>query len=154
MPEEQESSREPTVATVVGPARRCRVWPAVLAATLAAAGLFLLWRFDPRAAAVPICGLYRTTGLYCPGCGATRATHDLLHGHVLLAMHNNALWVLGLPVFLYAVASETRRMYFGRPLPGDPLRNRRFLVCLALVTLVFGVLRNIGVEPCTLLAPT
>ena len=28
----------------------------------------------------PTCPFLATTGFYCPGCGALRAVHDLLHG--------------------------------------------------------------------------
>jgi hypothetical protein len=34
------------------------------------------------------------TGLNCPGCGATRAAYQLLHGHLLRALQDNALFVL------------------------------------------------------------
>ena len=34
------------------------------------------------------------TGLWCPGCGGLRAVHDLTHGHLVTALHENALVVL------------------------------------------------------------
>ena len=42
----------------------------------------------------PRCILYRMTGIYCPGCGALRASHQLIHGHFLTALRCNALLVL------------------------------------------------------------
>lgn len=115
--------------------------------------LLLLWWVDPRQVAVPLCVLHQATGLHCPGCGATRATHELLHGRLFSALQDNALWVLSLPVVLYGVASETRRILRGRALPGDLLRRPRLLFLIAAVALVFGVLRNIPCFPFSMLAP-
>lgn len=124
-----------------------------LAALLAGAALFLLWWIDPRRLALPMCVFYTATGLHCPGCGATRATHDLLHGHLLSALHCNAIWVLGLPLALYAGLSEARRLVWGRPLPGSLLRRTWLLTTLAALVLVFSVLRNVPYYPFSLLAP-
>jgi hypothetical protein len=120
---------------------------------LASAALILLWWFDPRQVAVPLCALHQVTGLHCPGCGATRATHELLHGRLLSALQNNALWVLSLPLVLYTVACETRRRIWGRELWGDPLRKPRLIALFVAAAVIFGVLRNVPCVPFTLLAP-
>ena len=41
------------------------------------------------------CVFHNVTGVYCPGCGGTRATLELLHGHFL-----RSLWYH--PLVLYA----------------------------------------------------
>ncbi len=43
----------------------------------------LIYRLIPPAnrPILPICTLYRLTGIYCPGCGGTRSTIYLLTGH-------------------------------------------------------------------------
>jgi len=125
----------------------------ILLGLLAVAAVVLIWLLDPRQSAWPMCALYRITGLHCPGCGATRATHQLLHGELVSALRYNAFWVLALPVAFYAAVSETRRLTKGRPLPGDLVRNRWFWVGLISVALLFGVLRNVPVYPFVLLAP-
>src|SRR5579862_2874792 len=67
-----------------------------------------LYAVDPSHHAVyPQCLLYNTTGIYCAGCGATRALYALLHGRVLEALHDNALFVSTLPLFLFIVGSYT-----------------------------------------------
>jgi len=43
----------------------------------------------------PRCVFHAVTGLLCPGCGTTRALHQLLHGHVVAAFQLNP--------FLFAV---------------------------------------------------
>lgn len=155
-----QAARRPILASVVLPAGPCaqkaatrqRIIAGVVAAVLLL-GLAGLWVVDPARWGVPLCGLNRLTGLYCPGCGATRATHELLHGRLLAALHANALWVLGLPLVLYAAASEIRRQCWGRPLPGDPARNRWLLFGAGIIVLLFGALRNLPWEPFTWLAP-
>ena len=57
----------------------------------------VLFFFDPaKHGFYPICLFHSLTGLNCPGCGATRAAYQLLHGHLLRALHDNALFVLTL----------------------------------------------------------
>jgi hypothetical protein len=103
----------------------------------------LLWWFDPAEAHLPLCTFRVVTGLQCPGCGATRATHELLHGRFVAAWHLNALWVLMLPVAVYAAASELRTLAGRRPLPGDLARQPWFWVAVVTATTVFFVVRNL-----------
>ena len=77
--------------------------------------LGLLWWFDPAKMGLPLCSFHVLTGWDCPGCGATRATHELLHGRLAAAWHYNALWVLSWPVALYAALSELRASAAGGP---------------------------------------
>src|SRR5580700_3882658 len=66
-----------------------------------------LYAVDPnRHAVYPQCLLYNATGIYCAGCGATRAIHALLHGRVLEALHDNALFVAALPLILFVAGSH------------------------------------------------
>ena len=75
---------------------------------LAAAGLAgaaLLDRFSPQEYSFyPRCPFYALTGHLCPGCGATRAVAELLHGHVAAALHFNAAVTLLLPALLWYFA--------------------------------------------------
>src|SRR5476649_40170 len=65
-----------------------------------------LYAVDPnRHAVYPQCLLYNATGIYCAGCGATRALYALLHGRVLDALHDNALFIAALPLLLYVAGS-------------------------------------------------
>ncbi len=47
----------------------------------------------------PPCALYRITGIYCPGCGGTRAVEALLHGHPLLSLWLHPLVLYTLVIF-------------------------------------------------------
>ena len=56
-----------------------------MAAILTTAAV-ILFVFDPtRVGFLPPCPLHEFTGLWCPGCGSTRALHQLVHGHLALA---------------------------------------------------------------------
>jgi len=55
----------------------------------------VLFFFDPaQHGFYPICLFHSLTGWNCPGCGGTRAAYQLLHGHLIRALHDNALLVL------------------------------------------------------------
>jgi hypothetical protein len=69
----------------------------IAAACLGVAGLAYVAANDPNRAGAPFpaCPFHAMTGLWCPGCGMTRATYALLHGDVAAAFSAN----LFLPVF-------------------------------------------------------
>jgi len=46
----------------------------------------------------PICPFRLLTGLNCPGCGALRMIHDVLHGHFAAAINDNIVVLLGIPL--------------------------------------------------------
>src|SRR6266567_6703336 len=55
-------------------------------------GLGVLYRFSPAEHSFyPRCPFFALTHLLCPGCGGTRALHELLHLNLTGALHYNAL---------------------------------------------------------------
>ncbi len=72
---------------------------------------------DPAAAGsrFPACGFHAVTGLWCPGCGLTRATHALLRGDVAGAISRNVFTPFVLTAIVLAWASWTLTA-FGRPI--------------------------------------
>jgi hypothetical protein len=103
----------------------------------------ILFFIDPmRMGIFPPCPLHRYTGLWCPGCGATRALHQLVHGHLAEAFRFNPLAILALPWVGYLALRNDH-----------PLLKPSWQWALLGVVVVFGVLRNIPVHPFTLLAP-
>ena len=111
----------------------------VFAGTAAAAVLFF---FDPtKNSFYPVCQFHLLTGLYCPGCGATRASYQLLHGNFLAALHDNALFVVSLAALAARGAWFLKRKSNHQPVLFfiPPIALWIFLV----VAVAFVVLRNL-----------
>jgi hypothetical protein len=127
------------------PARaRFPAWPVLLAAALAAPAVMVLYVFDPaRSGFYPICYFHQLTGWQCPGCGALRAMHQLLHGHLAAAFRFNALLVLGLPPLAWFALASVLPLQRRQPLAA--CLRPAWLWCLLAVVVAFGVGRNL---PC------
>ncbi|WP_182904735.1 DUF2752 domain-containing protein [Microbispora sp. H13382] len=89
----------------------------------------------------PVCPLYWLTGLYCPGCGALRAVHDLAHADLAGAARMNLLFVFCVPVVITLWARWTLRSWQGRPVRAS-LAHPAYLWGLLAIVIVFGVIRN------------
>ncbi len=65
-----------------------RIWLAgVLAGALAAVGIVLVHAVPIRVSDLGMdCWIHRTGGIYCPGCGMTRALFAMARGRVLLSV--------------------------------------------------------------------
>jgi len=107
--------------------------------------------FDPETTALfPKCMFHEMTGLYCPGCGSTRALYCLLHGELRNAFRDNALVVLALPLL---GAILLARAFRRRPPVVATQSKLGWLGLLLAVIVVFGIVRNIPCRPFSLLTP-
>ncbi|MGA2240842.1 MAG: DUF2752 domain-containing protein [Verrucomicrobiota bacterium] len=102
----------------------------------------VLFFFDPaKHGFFPVCLFHSLTGLNCPGCGATRAAYQLLHGHLVRALHDNALFVLTLTALTvqgaWLVMRKIRKREVGFVM--SPV----MLWALLVTVFVFTVLRNL-----------
>jgi hypothetical protein len=115
--------------------------PAVVGvATLALTGY--VWTVDPNQPGhYPLCPTYALAGVYCPGCGMLRATHDLVHGDLAGAMQRNPLapFVLAGLVVLFGLWLVSR--WTNRPVSWTPGRWTPWLFALGFV--LFTVARNV-----------
>jgi hypothetical protein len=116
-----------------------------------------LYAVDPgRHAVYPQCLLYHATGLYCAGCGTTRAMHALLHGRVLDALHDNALFIAALPLLLYVAGSYALSAWRADAWPAIPVHGRTLALrgtAVFVLMLAFMVLRNLHGTPFDWLKP-
>ncbi len=129
---------------------RQRLPPWVEPAALLVAGLgacAYVKMVDPNhSGAYPQCPTKLLTGIDCPLCGATRAVHSLIDGNLVGAMDHNLLFVLSVPLLVYAfVAWTSTRM--GRPMKPLPVNNPRVLAAVGVVMLIFSVVRNLPMMP-------
>jgi hypothetical protein len=116
---------------------------AIGAAAIVSAIAAIIFVFDPtRVGIFPPCPLHELTGLWCPGCGSTRALHQLLHGHFMMAARFNPLAISLLPLVGYLAVRPERAIL-----------NPVWIWMLLGIVVLFGILRNIPVYPLTMLAP-
>lgn len=101
----------------------------------------------------PKCTLHESTGLHCPGCGTTRATHAALQGHFLAALRYNILAVIFVPVVLFAVGRHAVRWVLDKPYFARTGLSNRWTYAILIAVVLFGIARNIPVPPFTELAP-
>jgi len=112
----------------------------------------LLWQFDPNqnGSPLPPCPSRWLTGLYCPGCGATRALHALLHGDIEKAFSMNVVFVTALPIVILLIFQQAN------VLPAVLQKTARVFSDArpwAWLLISFAVLRNLPWYPFSLLAP-
>ncbi|OZD04901.1 hypothetical protein CH275_10850 [Rhodococcus sp. 06-235-1A] len=121
--------RSPSIAAPLG----------VAAAALG--GAVLLHVRDPRTSMYLPCPFHALTGLWCPGCGATRAFGDLTRGDIAAAASSNVLAVVVAAGAVAVWALWLRARWTRRPL-SLPRFNRPTVIVLITVLAVFTVLRN------------
>ena len=104
----------------------------VLFGGMAVAVAGVVYAFDPATARFyPPCAFHALTGLQCPGCGGTRALHQLLHGNFGNAVRLNPMLfvLLGLSPLVIVRPSILTKAWMAWT--------------LAAVMLAWGVVRNL-----------
>jgi hypothetical protein len=92
----------------------------------------------------PRCMFFLVTGWQCPGCGALRAAHHLLHGDLGGALQFNSLLVISLPIVVLLAVVFGYRFATGRSLPNPFAYPAWIWMCGAVAVVVaFGIWRNL-----------
>ena len=128
--------------------------PASVTAAVAAGGALVATNDPTTSSILPPCPLYALTGILCPGCGSTRATHALLNGDLITAFDFNPLMVLAVPVLAFAFV-RWWSMAFGR---SDGSRAEvklppQAIYGLFALVVVFGIARNLPWSAFSWMAP-
>jgi hypothetical protein len=141
-------------ATKTGPHWGSRIVLVLVAAVAIPLGVTLLYQYTPMGENRfwPGCTFHSMTGLHCPGCGATRCCHALVHGDIEQAFAWNPLFVLLLPYFVFAGLRGAYTMWTGNRLTGYRLPGWGTYAILAAL-LLYWIARNLPFEPFTFLAP-
>ena len=90
---------------------------------------------------LPECNFYKWTGLYCPGCGDTRAVIALMNGDILLSLRQNALMVLLLLILAAMYIELLLKVVFEKRFK-SPIFNLKFLCIFLILFAVYSVVRN------------
>lgn len=102
---------------------------------LVAGVLAVIYVFFKDATAGPIfpCYIYILTGLYCPGCGMTRATHSILRLDFYQALRYNILpFIIGpLLVYFWLYKRKTGKT------------ANALILFMIIIAVAYGILRNI-----------
>ncbi len=86
------------------------------------------------------CLFRAATGYSCPGCGAQRALHSLMHGHFLEAIrYNYFLPCVAVFLFVFQCLSSFEKGRFLR----NRLSTPPAVLVYVLITLSWAILRNI-----------
>ena len=129
-----------------------RVITGIVFLGLVVGGVFLYYVPPGKGSIYPPCTFHIITGLYCAGCGSTRAFHHLLHGRIAQAIWSNVLVAfLLIPLSWYAI-NHLRYMITGNKRRTRKLKMRYTWILIGIIVL-FTILRNIPYYPFTLLAP-
>ena len=111
------------------------------------AGSVYLYAFEPgKTGFFPRCLFRVLTGLTCPGCGSTRAMHQLLHGHFAAAFMLNPLFLLALPFLLYALIRYSAAVMRGG-VPRPNALHASYIYALFVIVVSFWIFRNTPFYP-------
>lgn len=97
---------------------------------------------NPTHTHLPLCPLHAFTGLNCPFCGGLRSAYELTHGRLIAGLHDNALFVLALPLLIgYWIdwMIRSRRGLPGRAVP------RVVSVVAIVIAAAFMIVRNLPI---------
>ena len=103
---------------------------------------FLLHFYAPAALHLPGCPIYELTGLYCPGCGTTRAIHHLLNLEFATAFRCNPMFVVFMPFLIAWFGTRALRTFNLWRWPVFDVSIRTGWVLTGLMT-AWGIVRNL-----------
>lgn len=88
------------------------------------------------------CVFQKVAGVYCPGCGGTRAFWALFSGNILMAIYYHPAAVYGVGLYLVYFISQTLMRLSKGKLWGMTLRPMYLYIMVGLILLNF-VVRNV-----------
>lgn len=95
---------------------------------------------DPEDTRCLICPFKYLTGLKCPGCGAQRAFHHLLHFEFLESFKDNALFVVMIPILCIIFILESSDIKL--PKIKNAVNSNLFRLIIISILLIWVIIRN------------
>jgi len=115
--------------------------------SLIIAGAAYLFFFEPgKSGFFPGCPFRLLTGFTCPGCGTTRALHQILHGHFDTAFTLNPLLLLAIPFILLALIRYSVIVMRG-DVPRPNALPAPYIYAIFFIILSFWIFRNTPYYP-------
>lgn len=108
---------------------------------------------NPAVKPYPPCPFLYFTGHFCPGCGTSRAFHQILHGNILYALDLNPLMVVCIPFIIYLLICFLEPEVKEKCIVSRLVFNSFFLKMMLGVIFIYWIARNIEIYPFILLAP-
>lgn len=113
-----------------------------LITAIALVGIVYYFCFIKNGILIP-CLFYQITGLYCPGCGITRMILSLLRLDFYQAFRFNPLIFIALPFIIVLFIDMFFKWLVGKENYLYMKINDKAWIVLLIITLLFGVLRNL-----------
>lgn len=88
------------------------------------------------------CMMLRVTGLYCPGCGGTRAVMALLRGDIIGSLMYHPAVLYGVVLFLVFFVSQTLMRLTKGKVKGVSMKPWQLYLLLAIIGVNF-IVRNV-----------
>jgi len=106
-------------------------------------GIYYFYTNDPSNGEAIFVGCISKSisGLDCPGCGAQRAFHELLHGNFIKAAKLNLLIYFFAPLLLFIFLKMIFKP-FNIQLP-DIIISTKWLISLFVLMVLFTIIRNV-----------
>jgi hypothetical protein len=134
--------------------RARRLALAVGACGVAAGAAVLALHAPSESSFYPRCPFHEATGLHCPGCGLTRAMHSLLNGQIQQAFAYNGVGLVFFPILAFSILGSLWAWASDERLGDTTTESRPWLTwILGAFLVLYGIARNLPMEPFTALAP-
>ena len=115
--------------------------------SLLIAGAAYLFVFEPgKSGYFPSCVFRSLTGFTCPGCGSTRALHEILHGDFATAFTLNPLLLLAVPFLIFVLLRFTLTVLRGREARPISL-PAPYVYAIGFLVVSFWIFRNTQFYP-------
>ena len=102
---------------------------------------YLICAFAFKYISLPPCYIHQFIGLYCPGCGATRAVYALVNGDILLSLRQNAFLAVGIVIVLILYIQFVLRAFCKKI--NTFINMQGFIWIMFALLIVYTILRNI-----------